>query len=72
MLGLVRLWIRSLERVACEIRDGGQAVVCGHPECYLIVLPIAEGGGARRSLVHGRAAFCNHRAAAALGGAALA
>ena len=69
MLGLVRLWIRSLERIACEIRDSGQAVVCGHPECYLIVLPGAGGGGARRRDVHGRAASGDHRAAA-LGGAA--
>ncbi len=63
MLGLVRLWIRSLERITCEIRDGGQAVVCGHPECYLIVLPGAGGGGARRSRIHRRAASGNHRAA---------
>lgn len=63
MLGLVRLWIRSLERITCEIRDGGQAVVCGHPECYLIVLPGAGGEGAHRSLVYGRAASGDCRAA---------
>jgi hypothetical protein len=49
MLGLVRIWMRSFERIACEIRDSGHAVVRGHPECYLIVLPIADGGSTHQN-----------------------
>ena len=53
MRGLVRIWVRSFERIACEIRDSGHAVVRGHPECYLIVPPIADGGSTHQNDARG-------------------